>query len=382
MKINKYIFGCLGVGLFFAFSSPDTVIMAMAANNHVTITVDATDDSGSLQYAIDNDAPESFSDMSSFQVAPGSTHTIYVRDGAGNVTSQVYSVPENESEEPKQAQQDSSIRADTSVNETYGPGDEHKVNIDVNLANGAFTSSGTGSAVEDGGGTLYDKEKTDGTDASGKIFYTVTTKEGEVFYLVVDQNRSDNNVYLLIQATVNDLQYLADQNDYNFTVASTGQSSQSLLNMLSGNSGQTGTELNQQQGEASVPVKSNTNSTLLLVVLTVIGGGGYYIFKTKKNRREKQMDEIDSANDLQDYEIEDEPEEDELEFEETSMEQEQSLKDEELRELMELNTEVVFGEEGEKEDLSEDETVPYTESKSVPSAKMGLDYDEFGEEEE
>lgn len=369
----------LTAAMLFLFVSSDTAMVARAANdNYVTITVDATDDSGSLQYAIDNDAPEAFSDKSSFQVIPGSTHTIYVKDSAGNVTSQEYSIPVNENES-EESRQDSPVRADASVNETYGPGDERKVNIDVNLANGAFTSSGTGSAAEDGGGTLYDKEKTDGTDASGKVFYTVTTKEGEVFYLVVDQNRSDNNVYLLTQATVNDLQYLADQNNYNFTVASTGQSSQSLLNMLSG-SGSQGTELSQQPGESSAPAKSKTNSTLLLGVLVVIGGGGYYIFKTKKNRREKQMDEIDSANDLQDYEIEDDMDEDELGFDETPVEQEKDWyqKDEELRSLMELDTETVFGEEGENEAVFENEPAP--PDPSAEKLEMGLeDYDEFGE---
>lgn len=372
--MKKQILLCMAVFLFVAAGKAMPV---RAANDtYVTITVDATDDSGSLQYAIDSDAPEAFSDRGSFQVAPGSTHTIYVKDSAGNVTAQEYSVPPDEHEEEQP--EPSPVRTDASVNETYGAGDERKVNIDVNLSNGAFTASGAGSAAEGGGGTLYDKEKTDGTDVTGKVFYTVTTKEGEVFYLVVDQNRSDNNVYLLTQATVNDLQYLADQNDYNFTIASTGQGSQSLLNMLSGSSSQgQETDLTQQPGEQSAPVKSKTNSTLPLVVLAVIAGGGYYIFRTRRNRREKQMDEIDSANDLQDYEIEDDPDDDELEFGEAPVEQEWDQEDEELKELMELNTEDVFGEEGESGSGSDDKAVP-----PVPTgAEMGLDYDEFGEEE-
>ena len=83
------------------------------------------------------------------------------------------------------------------------------------------------------------------------------------------------------------------------------------------------------------------------------------------------MDEIDAANDLQDYEIEGE-DEDVLEFDEEPEEQEQAMKDEDLEELMRLNTEAVFGEEGEPVDL-----------KDLDPAEMGLDdYDEFGEEEE
>lgn len=382
MKKLKYA-TWVGAALLSAAMGMGTVMTAKAVNyNYVTITVDAVDDSGSLQYAIDSDAPEAFSDKGSFEVVPGSTHTIYVKDLAGNVTSQVYSIPEQDDRgESEPARPPETIKADASVSESYDPDtDERKVNIDVNLANGAFT--GSGSAAEDGGGTLYDKEKTDGTDDSGKIFYTVTTKEGEVFYLVVDQHRNDNNVYLLTQATVNDLQHLADQNDYDFTISGTGQNSQSLLKMLSGNNSQ-GTETNQQPGEPSVPAKSGTNSNLLLVGLVAIAGGGYYFFRMKRNRREKQMDEIDSANNLEDYEIDEAADdEDELEFDEAPSDQEHEYEyqdDEELKRLMELNTDAVFGEAGE----IEMEAVPENEVASTPTAEMGLeDYDEFGEDGE
>lgn len=87
------------------------------------------------------------------------------------------------------------------------------------------------------------------------------------------------------------------------------------------------------------------------------------------------MDEIDAANDLQDYEIDGEEDEDILEFDEEPEEQEQAMKDEDLEELMRLNTEAVFGEEGEDNE-------PMDLRNSEP-AEMGLDdYDEFGEEEE
>lgn len=381
MKKIRHAFS--GLAAILLLCSKAAMMTAWAVNyNYVTITVDAVDDFGSLQYAIDSDAPEAFSDKSSFQVVPGSTHTIYVKDLSGNVTSQIYSIPpaQEENQVPEQKPElpgqtgTGTIRADTNVSESYDPDtDERKINIDVNLANGSYASSGAGSAAEDGGGTLSDKEETDGTDDSGKIFYTVTTKEGEVFYLVVDQNRGENNVYLLTQATVNDLQHLADQNDYNFTISATGQNSQILLNMLSGN-GNTGAGQVQPGNGTSPDAETGTNSTIILLAAAAAGGGAYYFYKTRKNRREKQMDEIDAANDLQDYEIEGE-DEDVLEFDEEPEEQEQAMKDEDLEELMRLNTEAVFGEEGE-----EDEPV---DLKDLDPAEMGLDdYDEFGEEEE
>lgn len=172
---------------------------------------------------------------------------------------------------------------------------------------------------------------------------------------------------------MNDLQHLADQNDYNFTISATGQNSQILLNMLSGN-GNTGAGQVQPGNGTSPDAETGTNSTIILLAAAAAGGGAYYFYKTRKNRREKQMDEIDAANDLQDYEIEGE-DEDVLEFDEEPEEQEQAMKDEDLEELMRLNTEAVFGEEGE-----EDEPV---DLKDLDPAEMGLDdYDEFGEEEE
>ena len=82
MKKIRHAFS--GLAAILLLCSKAAMMTAWAVNyNYVTITVDAVDDSGSLQYAIDSDAPEAFSDKSSFQVVPGSTHTIYVKDLSG-----------------------------------------------------------------------------------------------------------------------------------------------------------------------------------------------------------------------------------------------------------------------------------------------------------
>ena len=88
MKKIRHAFS--GLAAILLLCSKAAMMTAWAVNyNYVTITVDAVDDSGSLQYAIDSDAPEAFSDKSSFQVVPGSTHTIYFKDLSGNGTSQI-----------------------------------------------------------------------------------------------------------------------------------------------------------------------------------------------------------------------------------------------------------------------------------------------------
>ena len=63
-----------------------------------------------------------------------------------------------------------------------------------------FTPSGTGTVVDNA------------TDAEGKEFFTITTAEEAVFYLVIDRQRSGENVYFLNAVTLADLAVLAEAN--------------------------------------------------------------------------------------------------------------------------------------------------------------------------
>jgi hypothetical protein len=64
-----------------------------------------------------------------------------------------------------------------------------------------FTPSGTGTVIDAA------------TDADGKLFYTVTAPDENVFYLVIDTQRSAENVYFLNAVTVADLLALAEMPD-------------------------------------------------------------------------------------------------------------------------------------------------------------------------
>jgi hypothetical protein len=61
----------------------------------------------------------------------------------------------------------------------------------------------------DGTGSLLDFA----TDESGKEFFTILTEDGNVFYLIIDKQRSSKNVYLLNNVTENDLISLADKKE-------------------------------------------------------------------------------------------------------------------------------------------------------------------------
>ena len=61
-----------------------------------------------------------------------------------------------------------------------------------------FTPDGTGTVVDNA------------TDAEGKEFFTITTAEEAVFYLVIDRQKSTENVYFLNAVTLADLAALAE----------------------------------------------------------------------------------------------------------------------------------------------------------------------------
>lgn len=58
----------------------------------------------------------------------------------------------------------------------------------------------------DGTGTVMDNA----TDQEGKEFFTITTADESVFYLVIDRQRSGENVYFLNAVTLADLAALAE----------------------------------------------------------------------------------------------------------------------------------------------------------------------------
>ena len=59
----------------------------------------------------------------------------------------------------------------------------------------------------DGTGTVVDKA----TDKDGKEFYTITTPDENIFFLVIDNQKSSENVYFLNAVTETDLLPLAEK---------------------------------------------------------------------------------------------------------------------------------------------------------------------------
>ena len=176
--------------------TPDLEANAEGGDEYITITVDAEDDNEGLLYSIDSTEDAAFTDSNTFTIPAGTSHTIYVKDAAGNITSQDYSPGYLLGPSP-----------DISVTDE----NTQDINIDVELGNKDYSSilGTSSSAAEPGEGTMHDRTITDGTDDGEKVFYTVTTAEGDTFYMVIDKNQNTDNVYLLNTVTRSDLAALA-----------------------------------------------------------------------------------------------------------------------------------------------------------------------------
>lgn len=278
-----YVFGII---LFiYVLFNPLKVKASDADTKFVWISVDATDDNSGLTYALDTTDPAAFGPTNRFMVEEGTNHTIYVKDIAGNITSQDYSA----------------IKIDR--NDDNANGD---INLDIEVGDNMLKSSpdyvpgsyGKG----DGTGTLKEETITDGKPDSQKLFYTVESREGEQFYLVVDHTDSEDNVYFLDGVRLNDLSTLAM--DYDTTIerksADEGGNS-SLLSTLSEDKKKEVEEATTAPAPAKKKSSSGNGMTFVVLIVMAIGFGAYYYIKVYSKKKDAALD-LQDAHDMEDFE--------------------------------------------------------------------------------
>lgn len=301
MKNKLYI---VGLGLMLLSLAFPSYAQASDGEEYITISVDAVDDNTNLQYALDSDDPSAFTESNEFTVPAGTSHTIYVKDTAGNITSQQYE-PDADEEDGKE--------------DFYDDGEEQQINIDLELgrktAEEEELSDETGNP---GTASVSSRTKTDGTVDGEKVFYTFSTKEGEELYLVVDQGRGTDNVYLLDTVSLGDLRVLADNSDT--SSAPEGKNEDNLLAILA----EEDEAVEEQEGlQGKEKPKSTFGNGLVILLFAGIGGGIYYYIKIYKNKKDEAMDVID-AMDMDEFAPEEEVEE-ELDFDYDDAEKEKFL---------------------------------------------------------
>ena len=302
-------------------------VLASDGTEYITISVDASDDNGNLQYAIDD--PSNFSSSNTFTIPAGTSHTIYVKDAAGNITSREYSSAGGS--QNVTSSHESNLDTSRTYDITTGTGDQ-EINIDMELGmksdgmiSEEFTQSSIGddyknyeyltdTVVEESTpAVVQSKTTTDGTDTAEKVFYQITTTEGESFYLIIEQGNS-NRVHLLNTVTLDDLKVMAAGDNSSSTGPVSEKEEDNLLEAL--NSGKT----NDEATDGSSPKKDGNKNMLTLLAFILLCGGGFYYFKIYKNKKMDTLDTMD-AMDMDEFQPEEDEDDEEIEFDEEEKQQ-------------------------------------------------------------
>ncbi len=297
----------IGIIACLVFQMP---VYASDGEEYITISVDAVDENGKLKYALDTDDPAAFTDSNEFVVPAGTSHTIYVKDAAGNISSKKY-LPENENESRY-------------VSNTETTEDERRINIDLEIGGDSSSQKEyeiTGNPVEPGSASVSSKIKTDGSDDAEKVFYTFSTKEGETLYLVIDQSQGSDNVYLLDTVSLGDLKVLADGQTSSYE-SDTESKEDNLLSALTAEDGEPADGEDEQIIKKSG--RTSKSNAVIILIFAAVGGGAYYYLKVYKNKKDEAMDVMD-AMDLDEFEPEEE--EEEVDFDYDDAEKEKYLAD-------------------------------------------------------
>ena len=174
----------------------------------------------------------------------------------------------------------------------------------------------------DGNATLVDQA----SDKDGKEFYTFTSPAGNQFFLIIDKQRSDNNVYFLDYVTEKDLISLAKKDKENplITEAPEPENKQPEPEIK-----EEKPEEKPVEEETSEKKQSNAGMVLILLLVTVGVGIVAYYFKILKPKQE-----LDAADDFEEIEfLTEEDTEHEEEFEDLDLDMEETSEFSEEEEL-------------------------------------------------
>lgn len=131
----------------------------------------------------------------------------------------------------------------------------------------------------DGQGTVVDNA----TDEDGKEFFTITTADEAVFYLVIDRQREAENVYFLNAVTVADLMALAEDGGAAVPVTPAPEP-----------------EPEPEPAPEPEPEKKGGAGPLLLALVIVLAGGGagwyFKIYRPKQQKAAEPEEDYDGAD--------------------------------------------------------------------------------------
>ena len=142
----------------------------------------------------------------------------------------------------------------------------------------------------------------DVSDNENLQFITVTARDGNVFYFVIDKGAQSENVYFLNTVDESDLEALVEKSDKKPTATAKPEQTENTAETNSTETDKKNTDSKTEKSEQSEQKQQKNNSGLfiILALAAAAGVGGYYykVILPKKK--------LEQADDLDDFDFEDE----------------------------------------------------------------------------
>ena len=142
----------------------------------------------------------------------------------------------------------------------------------------------------------------DVSDNENLQFITVTARDGNVFYFVIDKGAQSENVYFLNTVDESDLEALVEKSDKKTTATAKPEQTENTAEMDSTQNDTKDKKDKTEKSEQSEQKQQKNNSGLfiILALAAAAGIGGYYykVILPKKK--------LEQADDLDDFDFEDE----------------------------------------------------------------------------
>ena len=125
------------------------------------------------------------------------------------------------------------------------------------------------------------------TDGDGKEFFTITTPDENIFYLIIDRQRESENVYFLNAVTEEDLAALAQKKS--------GTSGESAVPTPAPTPQPEPEPIPTPEPEPEQPAEKGNGGALIFILLAAAaaGGAGYYFKILKPKQQAQEPDEFD-----------------------------------------------------------------------------------------
>lgn len=161
----------------------------------------------------------------------------------------------------------------TSERKSEEPAEEDKTSNDSENNNNDYSFS----TQTEGNADLIASEEVI-TDNGKFQFIAVNTRDGDVFYVIVDNSKTDNNVYFLNEVDTYDLKALLNKDD-DGNAAQVGDTSVSSEDDEDEEASEESVDEEAEQTQSS---ESGSDSSILIIIgIVVLAGIGFVIYKIK-----------------------------------------------------------------------------------------------------